>query len=95
MDLLAHDLLGASLWIDVRKAQNPSRRFGQAPLAVWSAFRKAVPLGPGPMAGGATASEEILAAAFVHSTDPAAFYSGAPPPDGTGKTAPAAARCSR
>ena len=95
MDLLAHDLLGASLWIDVRKAQNPSRKFGQAPLAAWSAFRKAVPLGPGPMAGGATASEEILAAAFVHSTDPAAFYSGAPPPDGTGKTAPAAARCSR
>ncbi|TLY62533.1 MAG: aromatic amino acid lyase [Gammaproteobacteria bacterium] len=94
MDLLAHDLLGASLWIDVRKAQNASREFGQAPLAAWTAFRKAVPLGPGPFASTAVASEEMLAAAFVHGTDPAAFYSGAPPPSGTGKTAPAAARCS-
>src|SRR3981081_1498452 len=38
MDLLAHDLLEASLWLDVRKAQDPRRNFGQAPTAAWSAL---------------------------------------------------------
>src|ERR1700722_6929910 len=30
-DLLAHDLLTATLWLDVRKAQDPSRNFGDGP----------------------------------------------------------------
>src|SRR4030088_3507726 len=44
MDLLAHDLLEASLWLDVRKAQDPRREFGRAPTAAWSALRSKVPL---------------------------------------------------
>ena len=91
-DMLAHDLLEASLWIDVRKAQNPNRGFGQAPTAVWSAIRKVVPLKPD-LNSAATASRETIAASFVHATDPAAFYYGASPPDGNDNTAPAADRC--
>jgi histidine ammonia-lyase len=46
--LLANDLTNGSLWLDVRKVQDPSRNFGQAPTAAWEAFRKVVPLHPGP-----------------------------------------------
>jgi histidine ammonia-lyase len=92
MDLLAHDLVGASLWIDVRKTQNPSRKFGDAPSAVWSAFRKVVPLGPDPTRV-ATASDESLAASFVHTIDPAEFHSLALPPSGNEKTGPVASGC--
>src|ERR1700737_1316101 len=56
MDLLGHDLLEASFWMDVRKAQNPKREFGQAPTAVWSALRKEIPLRPDP--GRAAAKSE-------------------------------------
>jgi histidine ammonia-lyase len=45
-DLLAHDLLTATLWLDVRKSQDPSRNFGDGPTAAWTAFRKIVPLLP-------------------------------------------------
>ena len=73
MDLLGHDLLEASLWMDVRRAQTPARSFGTAPTAVWSAFRKEVPLQSG-FDPSATQSETMAAAAFVHKTDPAKFY---------------------
>jgi histidine ammonia-lyase len=46
MDLLGQDILTASYWMDVRKAQDQSRNFGQAPTAAWTAFRKTVPLDP-------------------------------------------------
>src|SRR5208282_5547176 len=45
-DLLAHDLLTATFWLDVRKAQDASRNFGDGPTAAWKAFRKIVPLLP-------------------------------------------------
>ena len=38
--------LTATLWLDVRKAQDPSRNFGDGPTAAWTAFRKIVPLLP-------------------------------------------------
>lgn len=41
--LLAHDLLTASYWMDVRKAQDPSRQFGAAPTAALKALREVVP----------------------------------------------------
>jgi len=41
--LLAYDLLTASYWLDVRKAENPKRNFAPAPTAVWIAFRKVLP----------------------------------------------------
>ncbi len=46
IDLLAHDLLTATFWMDVRKAQDASREFGVGPTAVWNSFRRVVPLLP-------------------------------------------------
>ena len=43
MQLLAYDLLTATYWLDVRKAQDPKREFAPAPTAAWSAFRKVLP----------------------------------------------------
>jgi histidine ammonia-lyase len=43
MLLLGEDLLTATFWMDVRRAQLPGRNFGRAPTAAWIAFRQAVP----------------------------------------------------
>jgi histidine ammonia-lyase len=44
IDLLAEDLLTGTTWLDLRKDQGPTRSFGAAPTAVWTAFRKVMPL---------------------------------------------------
>jgi histidine ammonia-lyase len=41
--LLGEDLLTATFWMDVRRAQSRDRNFGPAPTAAWTAFRQAVP----------------------------------------------------
>ena len=41
--LLAYDLLTATYWLDVRKAEDPKRSFAPAPTAAWIAFRKVLP----------------------------------------------------
>ena len=43
MRLLAQDLMTAAYWMDIRKIQDPSRRFGEAPTASWEAFRQVMP----------------------------------------------------
>jgi histidine ammonia-lyase len=52
--MLATDLNTGMRWLDVRKRQDPTRRFGPGPEAAWAAYRKAFPLngpptGTGPM----------------------------------------------
>ena len=74
-DLLAHDLLTATLWLDVRKSQDPSRNFGDGPTAAWAAFRKIVPLLPD-MEGVPTQSRPMAAAAFLKSTPANTFFGG-------------------
>ncbi|HEY4971933.1 MAG TPA: aromatic amino acid ammonia-lyase [Steroidobacteraceae bacterium] len=74
-DLLAHDLLTATLWLDVRKSQDPSRNFGDGPTAAWAAFRKIVPLLPD-MDGVPTQSRPMAAAAFLESTPASTFFGG-------------------
>jgi histidine ammonia-lyase len=91
MDLLGHDLLEASLWMDVRKAQNADRNFGPAPTRAWTALRKIVPLQADPHTM-PVQSEAMLAASFVHTTDPAIFYSDELPRSGQDKTT-GAGRC--
>jgi histidine ammonia-lyase len=91
MDLLAHDLLEASLWLDVRKAQDPRREFGPAPTAAWSALRSKVPLIAN-SGGTAAGSDAMVAASFVRNTDPASFYPLAPPAHRS-ETAPASDSC--
>jgi histidine ammonia-lyase len=80
MDLLGHDLLQAGFWMDVRHKQAPGRDFGKAPTAAWTALRNAVPLKTAEQRVKASQSDEMLAATFVHSTDPERFYPSAPPP---------------
>jgi histidine ammonia-lyase len=80
LDLLAQDLLTASVWIDARKAQKPQRNFGPAPTALWGAFRKVVPLPNATSTAIPAESDDAKAAVFLRTTDPEAFYSGAPPP---------------
>jgi histidine ammonia-lyase len=92
MDLLAYDLLEASLWMDVRKAQDPRRSFGQAPTAAWSALRKKVPLIAEPDEASSD-SDATIAASFVRNTDPAGFYSSALPPRGSADAGSAARSC--
>jgi histidine ammonia-lyase len=41
--LLGEDLLTATFWMDVRRAQSPRRGFGRAPTAAWTAFRQTIP----------------------------------------------------
>ncbi len=79
MDLLAIDLLEAGLWLDVRKAQDPSRSFGTAPTAVWQALRNAIPLEPDPLHP-ATESNPMLAATFIRLNPASNFYTGTGPP---------------
>ncbi len=43
MQLLAYDLLTATYWLDVRKAEDPKRNFAPAPTAAWIAFRNVLP----------------------------------------------------
>ncbi len=41
--LVAQDLLTASYWMELRKAQNPERKFGDAPTAALAALRQVIP----------------------------------------------------
>jgi histidine ammonia-lyase len=43
VQLLAHDLMTATYWLDLRKAQDPKREFGAPVTAAWSAYRKVSP----------------------------------------------------
>jgi histidine ammonia-lyase len=77
-DLLAHDLLTATFWLDIRKAQDGTREFGPGPTAAWTAFRKVVPMMPAADRA-AEKSRPMTAAAFLKSTAPSGFYSSAQP----------------
>jgi histidine ammonia-lyase len=67
MDLLSFDLLEATLWMNVRAAQDPQRKFGPAATAAWSAFRQLQALPPS-------------AAQFLRTTPASKFYQGVPVP---------------
>jgi histidine ammonia-lyase len=79
LDLLTLDLLEASLWLDVRKTQDPGRSFGPAVTDAWLALRKRVPLEDDSTTE-ASESREAIAAAFIRSTPAATFYRGTSPP---------------
>jgi histidine ammonia-lyase len=68
-DLLSFDLLEGSLWMDVRKAQDPKRNFGAAPAAVWGAFRQRVPLREASSEQGAQMTS-LVASAFDRGAAP-------------------------
>jgi histidine ammonia-lyase len=78
-DLLAVNLVEASLWLDVRKTQDPHRSFGAAPTAAWTAFRKRLPLDDD-ASKPVEVSKPIVAADFLLTNSAASFYSGVSPP---------------
>jgi histidine ammonia-lyase len=78
MQLLGYDFWNATYWMDVRKAQTPTRSFGPVPTAAWTAFRKVLPWQQDPD----TRPEVpygIVAYNFLKSTPAAAFYPAGPP----------------
>lgn len=86
-DLLGFDLLEGGLWMDVRKTQDSSRRFGAAPTAAWAAYRKVVPLAQvagayGPKSKPAAPVPAVLipslTADFLRRTPAANFYGDLP-----------------
>jgi histidine ammonia-lyase len=74
-DLLGHDLLNAAFWMDVRKAQDASRNFGDGPTAAWTAFRKIVPLLP-TLDGSPSQPRPMTAVTFLKTTPASKFYAG-------------------
>ena len=77
MQLLAFNLLTATYWMDVRSAQNPSRKFGQAPTAAWAAFRKVLPWQQDPSQR-PQVPYGIVAYEFLKSTPAGTFYGAGP-----------------
>jgi histidine ammonia-lyase len=77
-DLLSLDLLEGSLWMDVRKTQDPQRSFGAAPTAAWTAFRQRVPVRPRPVEQDSQ-SAPMIAAEFLKTTKASIFYRGGEP----------------
>ncbi len=73
IELLAEDLLTGTYWLDLRKAENPSRDFGPAAKAVWAAFRTTLPF-----SGHAAVDRDLTvhgrAAAFIRDHAAASFY---------------------
>jgi histidine ammonia-lyase len=83
VELLAEDLLTGTYWLDLRKSQDPSRSFGASPMAIWTAFRAALPFNG---VGAASAAQPIheIAATFIRSNAAANFYKdNTREPDGT------------
>jgi histidine ammonia-lyase len=78
-DLLGFDLIQGSLWMDVRKAQDPARNFGAAPTAAWTALRQRVPLRLNPAESNAQ-SISLVASRFLKTTPASTYYRGNAPP---------------
>jgi histidine ammonia-lyase len=77
-NLLAEDLLNASYWLDVRRAQGTKlgipRSFGAAPTAAWAAFRNVVPWQGSPETRPLDVPTTQLAYAFLQANPATAFY---------------------
>jgi histidine ammonia-lyase len=75
--LVASDLLSGARWMDVRKAQDPARRFGVAPTAALAALRAVMPLEPRRRAQSARQPTRI-ALDFIKATPASTFYPAGP-----------------
>jgi histidine ammonia-lyase len=76
--LVANDLLSGARWMDVRKAQEPSRKFGSAPTTAVAALRQIVPLEPRQRSlDPGTPTEKAIH--FIQTTPAADFITDDPP----------------
>lgn len=78
-ELLAQDLLTASYWMDVRKAQDADRKFGEAPTAALAALREIVPWQQ-PAAERQKRPLGMVLYDFMKENPASKFYSGGPKP---------------
>ena len=72
--LLALDLITSSNWVEIRKAQDPARRFGAAPTALLAGLRTILPLQP--HAGPSYAEDAVYG--LITTTPATRFYAGGP-----------------
>jgi histidine ammonia-lyase len=79
LHLLAQDVLNGAYWMDVRKIQDPSRSFGAAPTAAWTAVRKAIPWQMAPNDRPQEPAGQIVYR-FMTQTPVSTFYQGIPVP---------------
>jgi len=77
LQLLGYDFWNATYWMDVRKAQDPSRSFGPVPTAAWTAFRKVLPWQQDPESR-PQVPYGIVAYQFLKSTPATTFYPAGP-----------------
>jgi len=77
MQLLGYDFWNATYWMDVRKAQDPSRSFGPVPTAAWTAFRRVLPWQQDPESR-PQVPYGIVAYDFLKSTPATVFYPAGP-----------------
>ena len=70
--------------MDIRKAQDPSRTFGDGTTAAWTAFRKIVPFKIDRTAA-PKQSNTALATGWIKATEPTTFYPFVEPPTETGQ----------
>jgi histidine ammonia-lyase len=76
--LLGHDLLTGAYWMDVRKAQDPTRTFGPGPTAVHAALRRVFPWNA-PAAPDGAPNVTIQVTDFMRANPAAGFSPPAPP----------------
>lgn len=75
--LVAQDLLTASYWMELRKAQKPERKFGEAPTAALAALRQVIPWQQ-PAAQRPKRPLGMVAYDFMQQNPATRFYPGGP-----------------
>ncbi|MGF7150306.1 histidine ammonia-lyase [Sphingomonas zeicaulis] len=74
--LLAQDIITSTNWMEVRKVQDPARKFGTVPTAALAGLRSVIPLGNSG-GRGYTASRSVVD--YIQATPATRFLSGATP----------------
>ena len=78
MQILSYDLITATYWLDVRKAQDGQRDFGPAVTATWTGLRKVLPWQQ-PADERADLPYGVIAYQFMLDHPARGFFSGGPP----------------
>lgn len=78
--IVAEEMLSASYWMELRKAQDPARRFGEAPAAALEALRAEIPWRAGAEARPPRPPGEEVRA-FLRETPAARFIGGSEAPE--------------
>lgn len=83
LSLVAFDVNNGARWIDVRKAQDPSRDFGVGVDRAWQAYRKLIPLENDAPGGLPQNPDSVKIYAFLRDTPATGFFAGPAMPPAT------------